>query len=313
MPERDLIERLDDAIEAILGGGAKEPVPHELAMLVVIADDLRGLPDPRFKQELKRRILPMTTATLARTPAGFHTVTPYLAVDGTATKLTEFLKEAFGATVLASVPRPDGLINHSELLIGDSIVELADAPPEQAHLAEMHLYVENADAVYGRAIAAGARSLHEPTDQPYGDREAGIADPAGNYWYIATHGAAVRPEGLRSVTPFLHARGAASLIDFLKNAFDARETSRDASPDGTIHHAVVHIGDSAVEIGEAHGQWQPMPCGLHLFVDDADGVYESALRAGAKSLFPLNDAPYGQRIGGVTDQDGNRWYIATLL
>ena len=73
------------------------------------------------------------------------------------------------------------------------------------------------------------------------------------------------------------------------------------------------IGDSAVEIGEAHGQWQPMPAAMHLFVDDADRVYDRALRAGAESLFTPRDEPYGQRVGGVVDPAGNQWFIATLL
>ena len=255
----------------------------------------------------------MTTMTEVRKPAGFGTVTPYLVGNGVA-RLHAFLQEAFDAEVRASFPRPDGSIMHSEVRIGDSIVEIGEPENDADRRAsELHLYVADADATYARAIAAGARSLAEPRDQPYGDREAGIVDPIGNYWYIATHGAEVRPEGLRSVTPFLHARGAGALIDFMKEAFEARETSRDADPGGTILHAVVHIGDSAIELGEAHGEYQPMPIGLHLFVDDVDGVYQRALRAGATTDFAPNDAPYGQRVGGVVDQDGNRWFIAALL
>ena len=315
MAEQDFIERLDEMVDAILGGGpVGEPVP-ELAMLAVIASDLRGLPDPRFKQELKGRILPMTTTTAVRTPTGLHTVTPYLLVEG-APKLIEFLQQAFGGEVQMLVPRPENAdaIMHAEVSIGDSRIELSDATAVfEPRRFELHLYVEDTDATYAHAIAAGARSLHEPVDQPYGDREAGVADPFGNYWYIATHGAEIRPEGFHSVTPFMHAHGAPAFIEFLKETFDAREVSRFTSDEGAILHAVAYIGDSAVEIGEAHGQWQPMPAALHVFVDDADRVYERALRAGAKPLFPPSDTPYGQRLGGVLDQDGNRWFIATVL
>src|SRR5262249_35884604 len=129
----------------------------------------------------------------------------------------------------------------------------------------------------------------------------------------ATHGAEVRPEGSRAVTPFLHARGAAAFIDFMKSVFEARELSRDADSRGTIHHAVVQIGDSPIEIGEAHGPYQSMPIGLHVFVDDVDSVYDRALRAGATSQMEPKNEPYGQRVCGVTDQDGNRWFIAALL
>ena len=310
MAEKELFEQLD---EILAGGRVGEPVPPDLAMLVIIASDLRGLPDPRFKQELKGRILPMITMTEVRKPAGFGTITPYL-VGKDVPRLHAFLQQAFEAEVLASFARPDGSIMHSEVRIGDSILEIGQSENDaDVRKSELHLYVADADATYARAMAAGARSLSEPRDQPYGDREAGVVDPIGNYWYIATHGAEVRPEGLRSVTPFLHARGAGALIDFMKAAFDARETSRDTDPRGTVQHAVVRVGDSAIEIGEAHGEYQPMPIGLHLFVDEVDLVYERALRAGAKSDFAPSDAPYGQRVGGVIDQDGNRWFIATML
>jgi len=284
-------------------------------MLAVLATDLCGLPDPQFKQELLRRILPMTTATAVRVPPGLHTVTPYLLVDG-APKLIEFLEQAFGAVVEMRMPRPENAerIMHAEVVIGDSRIELSDATAESApRRFELHLYVEDADATYARAIAAGARSLGEPIDQPYGDREAGVADPFGNYWYIATHGKEIRPEGFRTITPFFHAHGAPAFIDFLKETFDAREAARYTSDEGTILHALAFIGDSALEIGEAHGDWQPMPAAMHVFVDDADRVYERALRAGAQSVFAPRDEPFGQRVGGVLDRYGNRWFMATVL
>src|SRR5205085_4589334 len=222
MAEQELYEQLED----ILAGRAGEPVPHELAMLVVIASDLRGLPDRRFKEELKRRILPMTTMTEARKPAGFGTVTPYLVGENIA-RLHAFLREAFDAEILASHPRPDGSIMHSEVRVGDSLLEMGQSEsPADSRRSELHLYVPDADATYARAIAAGAQSLAAPVDQAYGDREAGVVDPIGNHWYIATHGAEVRPEGLRSVTPFLHAHDAGAFIEFMKSVFGARETSR---------------------------------------------------------------------------------------
>src|SRR4051812_27531410 len=102
MAEENLIERLDEIVEAAVGGRVGEPVPPELAMLAVLASDLRGLPDPRFKQELKRRMFPMTTTSEVRIPEGLHTVTPYFVVDG-AQRLIEFLQSAFGATVKMTV------------------------------------------------------------------------------------------------------------------------------------------------------------------------------------------------------------------
>src|SRR5260370_32424600 len=111
MAEKELFEQLD---EILSGGRVGEPVPHELAMLVVTASELRGLPDPRLKKELKGRILPMTTMTEVRKPAGLGTVTPYLVGKGVP-RLHAFLEEAFGAEVGASFARPDGSIMHSEV------------------------------------------------------------------------------------------------------------------------------------------------------------------------------------------------------
>ncbi len=178
----------------------------------------------------------------------------------------------------------------------------------------LHLYVNDADSVYERALQAGGRSIGEPTDQPYGDREAGVKDPSGNDWYIATHkGATHVPEGLRSVTPYLHPRGAAKLIDFLKQAFGAEEAARYEGPDGTIHHAKVRIGDAMVEMGEAHGEWQPRPMAFYLYVEDTDAWYKRALQAGATSISEPADQPYGDRNAGVKDPFDNVWYIATHI
>lgn len=315
MAEQNLIEQLDAIVEAAVAGRSGEPLPPELAMLAVLVSDLRGLPDPRFKQDLKRRMFPMTTMTEVRTPPGLRTVTPYLVVEG-APALIAFLENAFGAEVLTTFPRPDSpeAIMHAEVRIGDTVIELADATPQYPERRfELHLYVPDADATYARAVAAGARSLYAPMDQPYGDREAGVVDPFGTTWYIATHGAAVRPEGFFSVTPFFHAANAPAFLDFLRDVFGARETSRDADDAGRIQHAVAFIGDSAIEVGEAHGQWQPQPAALHVFVDEPDRVHERALRAGATEIFAPQDQPYGQRVGGVLDPQGNRWFIARVL
>jgi len=245
-------------------------------------------------------------------PEGFHSVTPYLQVTGAA-KLIDFCKQAFGAVEKMRVPKPDGSIMHAEVRIAGSVVELADGN-EQYKPSEvgLHLYVEDADAVYRRAVAAGGVSLSEPVDQPYGDREAGVKDPCGNSWWIATHkGGSHVPAGMYSVTPFLHPKGAPQLIAFLERAFSATVASRHEGEDGTVHHASVRIGDSIIEMGEAHGPYQPTPYALHLYVPDVDAVYRTAVEAGAVSLSEPSDQPYGDRAAGVTDPFGNAWYIAT--
>ncbi len=267
-----------------------------------------------------------------------HTITPYLVVEGAA-ELIEFLKIAFGAVEQVRVPLPNGRLMHASVMLDDSLIELADGNERIAvRPAAMHLYVDDPDDLYRRALDAGATSLREPTDQPYGDREASVRDPFGNHWYLARHQenvseeelmqrfagrgstprvdptVAKRPQGFRTVTPFLHPHGTAALIEFVKQAFDATLMWEPTiAPGGTIAHAAVRIGDSVLEMGEAHGEFQPMPAALHLDVEDADAVYERALRAGASSLYPPADQPYGQRSGGVVDSFGNQWFIAGPL
>lgn len=119
------------------------------------------------------------------------------------------------------------------------------------------------------------------------------------------------PEGYHTVTPYLTIQGAAKLIEFLKQAFEARETERITQPDGTIGHAEVRIGDSVVMMADAGGERQPMPSGIYLYVNDTDAVYKRALQAGATSLMEPADQFYGDRSAGVKDPVGNHWWVAT--
>ena len=132
--------------------------------------------------------------TIKPIPEGFHTVTPYLMVQG-ASKLIDFLKQAFGAEEILRMARPDGAIMHAEVRIGDSRVMMGEPMGGcQPMFGSLYLYVHDVDAVYKRALQAGATSTSEPADQFYGDRSAGIKDPVGNQWWIATHKEDVPPE-----------------------------------------------------------------------------------------------------------------------
>jgi PhnB protein len=120
-------------------------------------------------------------------PEGYHTVTPYLVVEGAATVL-DFVKEAFGAEERFRMDMPNGKIGHAEAKIGDSIVMMGDAGEENPAMPAMiHLYVDDCDATYERALAAGGTTVREPENQFYGDRSAGVRDSTGNLWWIATH------------------------------------------------------------------------------------------------------------------------------
>jgi PhnB protein len=130
-------------------------------------------------------------------PDGYHTVTPYLIVDD-ADGVISFLREAFGAEELMRMNMPDGSVMHAELQLGDSKLMLGGASERwPAHPSVLHLYLEDVDAAYHRALAAGATSVMEPADQFYGDRQAGVRDLAGNQWWIATHVEDVPPDEMQ--------------------------------------------------------------------------------------------------------------------
>ncbi len=125
--------------------------------------------------------------TVKPIPDGYHTVTPYLTVKGVA-NLLDFLKQAFDATVIEHIVGDDGTVHHAEARIGDSIVMMGEASEAwQPKPGNLYLYVTDVDAVYQRAIQAGAKSVREPVNQFYGDRSGGVQDASGNQWWIATH------------------------------------------------------------------------------------------------------------------------------
>jgi PhnB protein len=129
-------------------------------------------------------------------PAGYHTVTPYLTVLGAA-ELIEFLKEAFAAREKERFTQPDGTIGHAEVIVGDSVIMLGEPKQDCKPMAgAFYLYVEEVDAVYQRALAAGATSTMAPADQFWGDRTATVHDRFGNIWHVATRVEKVSSEEL---------------------------------------------------------------------------------------------------------------------
>jgi PhnB protein len=120
-------------------------------------------------------------------PEGYSVVTPYLVVHD-APGLMKFVEQAFGGRERMRMTGPDGSIRHGEFDIGNARVMVAEASKEFPPIpAMLHVYVEDVDAVYERALGAGAESLAEPADQFYGDRMAGVRDVFGNQWWLATH------------------------------------------------------------------------------------------------------------------------------
>jgi PhnB protein len=128
-------------------------------------------------------------------PDGYHSVTPYLIVNGAA-KAIDFYKRAFAATELMRMEAPDGKVAHAEIKIGDSQIMLADEQPEMGYRSPQSLggapvslmvYVEAVDETFERALSNGAEELQALKDQFYGDRSGTLKDPFGHVWTIATH------------------------------------------------------------------------------------------------------------------------------
>jgi len=121
------------------------------------------------------------------------------------------------------------------------------------------------------------------------------------------------PDGFHTVTPYLLVKGASGLMEFLKRAFDAQETERMTTPDGTVAHGEMRIGDSMVMLAEASGSNKPVPAMLFLYVPDVDGSYRRALQAGATPAREVRDEFYGDRVGAVDDGFGNQWWLASHI
>lgn len=129
-------------------------------------------------------------------PDGYHTITPYLIVEDAA-GLIDFITKAFGGQERMRMPGVNGGVGHAEVQIGDSIVMLADSAEADNNIrmpGMINLYVEDCDAAYEAALAAGATSQQKPQTKFYGDRNAGVQDAFGNIWFISTHVEDVPPE-----------------------------------------------------------------------------------------------------------------------
>ena len=136
-------------------------------------------------------------------PDGYHSLTPYMGIDK-AGEAIEFYKNAFGATQVMRLDMPDGRVGHAELRIGDSSLmlgtpcdQMALRNPDEHTSIGLHLYVEDVDAQFQRAVDAGATVVSEPKDQFYGDRSASVKDPFGHLWFLATHKEDLTEEQIR--------------------------------------------------------------------------------------------------------------------
>jgi PhnB protein len=320
MPDRALLEQLDQAIDALLAGHSpalgEDP---ELAPLVEIARALRDLPSENFQARLKsdlQRRAEMTPITSKA--AGLRTITPFL-IHAQAPELVEFLKHTFQAEELKRLTGSDVYGFYSEVRIGDSVIMIGggEAARRGNLPSALHVFVDDCDAAYRRALEAGATTLMgtagQPADRPYGERSAFVQDAFGNYWYIATRFKSTPvPEGWGSVLAHAHPADARQYIDFLKRAFGAQEIGI-VEYAGRVMHASVRIGDAVLEMGEAADRTGIPMNGFFLFVDDVDAAYRQALAAGATTHRPPQDTPYGMRSAIVQDPSGYLWWPARKL
>ena len=127
------------------------------------------------------------------------------------------------------------------------------------------------------------------------------------------------PEGYHTVTPYLILTGASDAIAFYKKALGAEEVLRLGDPGGRVHHAEIKIGDSRIMLADEHPEVLALspktiggsPVSIHLYVADVDAAVQRAVAAGAKLVRPVTDQFYGDRVGGIEDPFGYRWFIAT--
>jgi len=266
----------------------------------------------------------MTTSTpVERTESSapefpaIDTVTPFICVPEGA-KLIDFMKHTFGAEETTRHPHgPDGFVAGVKIGDSDLLVMGGESLRGGELRAALHVYVKDCDATYQRALDAGALTIGspgvgEPADRPYGERAAFVSDPFGNYWFIATRrGPNFVGVGLRHVTPSLLPTTAAPLIDFLKHAFGATVEGLHEQA-GRMVHAFVRIGQAMVEMAEADEE-NLRPFGFYMHTDDVDAVYHRALAAGATSVLPPADQPFGDRLAIFHDPAGNSWFAAKRI
>jgi PhnB protein len=145
---------------------------------------------------------PKTAKGVKPIPTGYHSITPYLIMDG-ASRAIEFYQRAFDAKEIMRIPAPNDRIGHAEIKVGDSVIMLADEHPEMDARGPRHyggspvtllLYVNDVDKQFQQAIAAGATQVRPVADQFYGDRSGTLKDPFGHSWHLSTHVEDVSPE-----------------------------------------------------------------------------------------------------------------------
>ena len=210
MAERSAIDQLDDVVAAIIAQREADltSLDPDVASLAQVARELRGLPTEEFKTQLKTELTRRETMSTPKKkidpiPKGHPRISAYMCFSD-APAAIEFYKKAFGAEEIKRLPGPDGKsLIHAELKIGNSRLLLVDEFPEMdcrgpksvgGSPVSIHMFVDDADAAFDKALAAGAEVRMPLADQFWGDRYGVLTDPFGHIWSIATHKENLTPQ-----------------------------------------------------------------------------------------------------------------------
>jgi PhnB protein len=334
--------------------GRAPKVEAGIEPLLRIAADLRDRPRESFKARLKSELEGRKSmASVAEPIATAHAIASPSLTFKNAARAIEFYQNAFGAKETFRF-EAGGHIAHAEMTIGNSLIMLSEEWPEGGRFSvetlgkspiSLVIRVSDVDSFAEHAIAAGAKVIRPLKDQFYGHRDVTFVDPFGYNWTAVTvkeemsveemhrrmKGMTARPKGgqvpansktavspiprgYRTVTPYLVAQDAESVIDFVKKTFGGEEVFRAVGSAGG-YHCEVRVEDSMLMIGGGGAglSWKgdTVLGAFHVYVRDCDAGYQRALQAGAKSLMEPTDQEYGERSAGVIDAAGNHWYIAT--
>jgi uncharacterized glyoxalase superfamily protein PhnB len=261
-------------------------------------------------------------------PAGYHTVTPYVLVRG-ASALIDYLKSAFDAQEVSRLTDPKGTVKNAEIRIGDSMIYLAEAPPNRSPMpASLYVYVKDADATYRQGLAAGGSSLMEPANRYYGDRIGGVMDAFGNHWWIATHiedvsaGEMQRRSDAEEIKRIgKHAESRPDQPESV--AMTVTETFFSVKVNDMQRATSFYVDALGADVLFASPRWSSLRVagvrlglflnpehteariGLHFVVSDLEAARGRVLRAGGRIVTPSSEVAPGVVVADVTDTEGN--------
>ena len=229
----------------------------------------------------------------------------------------DFLVNAFGFAKASDHRTPDGTVAHADLRFGPSVVGISSVgtsskdSPWAAVRQGIYIVVDNPDAMYERARAAGADVAIPIADQSYGSRDFTLRDPEGHLWGFGTY-AMERGAGEPTIFPEILYRDAHKTREWIERALGFRPTLTVPDANGSLKHAELRLGDGVVMVGAApqSGQFQGLTHFANLLVDDPDAHFARAQAAGATIALEPQVAPFGARFYAAHDPEGFLWWIS---